>query len=195
MKKKVEFYFDFGSAPSYLAHTQLPAVMERAKAEVEYRPVLLGGIFKKTGNRPPGVIPEKLTWFKEDMTLFARKYDVPFSFPVVPITNTIQLLRGALVAKEMGCFAAYCDLIFQAIWADGQNVQEEAVWVKVLDTGDLDSKTFIEKIRSQKIKDQLIALTRQAAKRGVFGAPTFFVGDKLFFGQDRLDFVESALRD
>ncbi len=193
MKRKIDFFFDFGSAPSYLAHTQLPGLASRTGVEVAYRPFLLGGVFKETGNTPPGSIPGKFAWFKGDMALFAQKYGVPLTFPDVPISNTIVLMRGALVARELGCFGAYCDAMFKAIWVNGRNIQEEAIWVETLTETGFEADTFVEGIHRREIKDQLIANTQEAIERGIFGAPTFFAEGSMFFGQDRLDFVEQAV--
>lgn len=193
MRKNLDFYFDFGSAPSYLAHTQLSGIASRTGVELIYKPVLLGAIFKKTGNFPPGRTPEKLAWFRGDMALFARKYGVPFAFPNFPVTNTIGLLRGAFVAREQGCFAAYCDTVFEALWVKGLDIQDETVLADTLTEAGFDAGTFITGIGRQEIKEQLTATTQEAVARGVFGAPTFFTGGRLFFGQDRLEFVELAV--
>jgi 2-hydroxychromene-2-carboxylate isomerase len=192
MSQQIEFFFDFGSGPSYLAHTQLPRIAASTGAEVIYRPILLGGVFKLTGNTPPGAIAEKMAWFKGDLELWAKKYGVAYAFPKIPITNTMSLMRGAYVARGAGCFDAYCSMIFKAIWEEGLNVQDLEVFERTLDQKGFDSKVFLEGIKRPEIKEALIASTTEAVERGAFGTPTFFTAGRMFFGQDRLEFVEQA---
>ena len=192
MSQQIEFFFDFGSGPSYLAHTQLPGIKERTRAEVVYRPVLLGGIFKLTGNTPPGAVAAKMNWFKGDLELFAAKYGVTYGYPKVLITNTMSLMRGAYVAREQKCFADYYNMMFNAIWVEGLNMQDLAVFEQKLDDAGFESQLFLEGIKRQAIKDELIATTQEAVDRGAFGTPTFFTAGRMFFGQDRLEFVEQA---
>ncbi len=192
MSKQIEFFFDFGSGPSYLAHTQLPGIEERTGAELVYRPVLLGGIFKLTGNRPPGAVEAKMNWFKGDLELFAAKYGVTYAYPEILITNTMPLMRGAYVAREHNCFADYYNMVFNAIWVEGLNMQDLAVFEQKLDGAGFDSHLFLDGIKRQAIKDELIATTQEAVNRGAFGTPTLFAGERMFFGQDRLEFVEQA---
>ena len=192
MTQQIEFFFDFGSGPSYLAHTQLPGIKERTGARLLYRPVLLGGIFKLTGNRPPGAVEAKMSWFKSDLELFAAKYGVTYEYPKILITNTMSLMRGAYVAREQECFADYYNMVFNAIWIEGLNMQDVAVFEQKLDDAGFESQRFLEGIKRQAIKDELIATTEEAVARGAFGTPTFFTAERMFFGQDRLEFVEQA---
>lgn len=193
--KRLEFFFDFGSPTTYLAHTQMPALAQRTGAEIAYRPMLLGGVFKATGNQSPVTLPAKAKWMGGDLQAFARRYGVPFErnrwFPI----NTITLMRGAVAMQRQGRFAPYADAIFHAMWVEPQNMNDPQVVGAVLAKAGFDPKEMLAAIEEQGVKDELRANTDEAVSRGVFGAPTFFVGDKMFFGQDRLDFVEEALRD
>jgi 2-hydroxychromene-2-carboxylate isomerase len=193
MSNTIEFFFDFGSPATYLAHTQMPALVARTGATVRYRPMLLGGVFKATGNQSPIMIAAKGTWLGADLERFARRYGVPFNFPPGFPVNTLHLMRGAVVAEEEDTLQPYVDAVFQAMWVDTKNMTEPGVVGEVLSGAGLDAAHIFERVQEQAIKDKLIANTEEAVKRGVFGAPTFFVGDEMFWGQDRLDFVEEAL--
>lgn len=189
----VEFYFDYGSPNAYLAHVRLPAILERADARVAYRIMLLGGVFQATGNASPAA--NKLKWpnAQRDLQRFVGKYQVPFRrnphFPV----NTLKLMRGAVVAEEEGFLDRYTDLMFRGMWREGLKLDEDEVFASVLRQGRLDDRHVFARIAEDGIKAKLKSYTEAAVKRGVFGAPTFFVGAEMFFGQDRLDFVEDAL--
>ncbi len=193
MAKEVEFFFDYGSPTSYLAYTQMPGLAARTGATVIYRPMLLGGVFKATGNQSPAMLAAKSAWMGQDMMRFAARYGVPFRFnPYFPI-NTLGLMRGAMVADRAGELVAYSDAIFQAIWVDGQNMAEAEVVARVLAAAGLDPATYRTGIEQPAIKAALKAQTEEAVERGCFGAPTCFVGAEMHFGQDRLDFIEAAL--
>ena len=194
MTKTVEFYYDFGSPTVYLAATQLPSIADSLGATIDWRPMLLGGVFKSTGNQSPAVIAAKAAYMNDDLQRFANRYGVPFNWnPHFPI-NTLSLMRGAVAYHDDGVASSiYRDAIFTAIWVEGQNLNEPDVIGQVLTDAGLDPKDLMSRIGQQTVKDQLIANTEQAVNRGVFGAPTFFVGEQMFFGQDRLDFVAEAL--
>lgn len=193
MTKQVEFFFDFGSSNSYFAHTQLPKIAERAGAEIVYRPFLLGGVFKASGNTTPMAVSSKANWMVQDMKRFAKRYGVPFKFnPHFPI-NTITLMRGAIWTQENDQLLPYAKAMYQAIWVDERNMNNQDEVSKVIETMQIDPMQFREAVANQDIKDKLRINTDEAVKRGAFGAPTFFVGAEMFFGQDRLDFVEEAL--
>lgn len=194
MGKTLEFYFDFGSPPTYLAHTQMPGLARRTGATVIYRPMLLGGVFKATGNQSPVMIPAKGKHLMEvDMWRFARRYDVPLRVPPGFPINTMHLMRGAIVAQEDGCFETYADAVFDAMWVEGRDLADAEVFAAALTEAGLDAANFARRLTDRSIKDRLKALTEEAVARGVFGAPTFFVGSEMFWGQDRLDFVEQAV--
>lgn len=193
MSIPLEFFFDFGSGPSYLASTQLPEICRRTGAELIYRPILLGGVFKLTGNTPPGAVDEKMAWFIDDLKIWSAKYGVVFGFPKIGITNTMPLMRGAYVALEQGRLTEYCDLVFRSIWVEGVNMQDVDVFVTKLTSSGFDGDAYRNGIKRQEIKDALIANTQEAVDRGAFGLPTMFARGRMFFGQDRLEFVEQAV--
>jgi 2-hydroxychromene-2-carboxylate isomerase len=194
MARTLEFFFDYGSPYSYLADTQVEAITKRAGAALERKPMLLGGVFKATGNVSPAGFAPKSNWTGFDMALWARHYGVPFArnphFPV----NTLNLMRGAAAAQIDGLFDRYHPAIFRAMWVDGRNLNDMAEVAAVLKEAGLDPAHFGNRIASQDVKDRLKSTTEEAVGRGVFGAPTSFVGDRMFFGNDRLAFVESALK-
>ena len=194
MTKTVEFFYDFGSPTVYLAATQLPAIAAAVGATIDWRPMLLGGVFKSTGNQSPVVVPAKAAYMNNDLKRFAKRYGVPFSFnPHFPI-NTLALMRGAAAYQDdVVVSSTYRDAIFRAIWVEARNLNEPDVIGQVLSDAGLDPAELMNRIGQQTVKDQLIANTAEAVNRGVFGAPTFFVGEQMFFGQDRLDFVAEAL--
>lgn len=195
MSKSVEFYFDFGSPTSYLAYTQLPGICAEAGAELVYRPVLLGGVFQATGNASPIAIPAKGRYTLIDMQRFARRYGVPMKMnPFFPI-NTLQLMRAAtgVQMRQPERFAALLDCVFKGMWVDALNLGDPAVLGRVLAEAGFDPQALLALTADQEVKDALKANTEAAIKRGMFGAPTMFVGNEMFFGQDRLDFVREAL--
>ena len=194
MTKTVEFFYDFGSPTVYLAATQLPAIAAAVGATIDWRPMLLGGVFKSTGNQSPVVVPAKAAYMNNDLKRFAKRYGVPFKFnPHFPI-NTLALMRGAVAYQDdVVVSSTYRDAIFRAIWVEARNLNEPDVIGQVLSDAGLDPAELMNRIGQQTVKDQLIANTEEAVNRGVFGAPTFFVGEQMFFGQDRLDFVAEAL--
>lgn len=195
MNKQVEFYFDVGSPASYLAWTQIAQLAERHGAEVVYQPMLLGGVFKATGNASPASVPAKGRYTRIDFERFARRYQVPFAQnPFFPI-NTMQLMRGAVALLDGDQFQPYVDAVFRAIWVDGQNMGDPDVVARVLGGQRFDVAGLLQQINDPAVKERLRQITERAIERGVFGAPTFFVGDEMFFGQDRLDFVEAALAE
>lgn len=192
--KRLEFFFDFGSPTTYLAHTQMPALAGRTGAEIAYRPMLLGGVFKATGNASPAMVPAKGKWMNADLARFARRYGVEFNRnPFFPV-NTLVMMRGAAAFEGTPQFRPYVDAMFKAMWIDGKNMNDLPTAAGVLKAAAFDPADFMAKAESQPAKDRLKATTEEAVARGVFGAPTTFVGDHMFFGQDRLDFVEEALR-
>ena len=193
--KTVEFFFDFGSPATYLAWTQLPAICSAAGATLAYRPMLLGGVFQATGNASPITVPAKGKYMLTDLARFARRYDVPMRFnPHFPI-NTLALMRGAvgLQLRDPGRFDVYVTAVFRAMWVEGRNMGDPAVVAEVLAQAGLDPQSILALTGDPAVKDALKAATEEAVRRGAFGAPTMFVGEQMFFGQDRLDFVREAL--
>ncbi|MDX1722178.1 MAG: 2-hydroxychromene-2-carboxylate isomerase [Pseudomonas sp.] len=193
MSKTVEFFFDFGSPTSYLAWTQLPRIASEAGAQIVWRPMLLGGVFKASGNRSPIGIPAKGRYMLQDLARFARRYGVPLAFnPHFPI-NTLHLMRGAVGYLGSERFQPYAQAIFEALWVQQQDLGNPEVVAAVLNAAGLDAAEFEQQVSDEAVKQQLKDNTEEALQRGVFGAPTFFVGSEMFFGQDRLDFVAEAL--
>ena len=193
--KTIEFFFDFGSPTAYLAHTQLPRIAREAGAQLVHRPMLLGGVFKATGNASPVSVPAKGRWMGQDIALWARRYGVPFVFnPHFPV-NTLTLMRGAtgLQLRQPESFARYADAVFNAMWVQGRNLGDADVLAATLAEAGLAADAFMALVNDPEVKAQLIATTDEAVARGVFGAPTCFVREQMFFGQDRLDFVREAL--
>lgn len=196
MSKTVEFYFDFGSPATYLAWTQLPQLCAESGAGLVYKPMLLGGVFQATGNASPVTIPAKGRFMLQDLARFARRYQVPMQFnPHFPI-NTLGLMRGAVAVQmyQPQRFEAFLTLIFEAMWVQGRNLGDLVVLGETLAGGGFDPQQLLAWSGEQEVKDALKATTEEAIRRGVFGAPAMFVGDELFFGQDRLDFVREALQ-
>jgi 2-hydroxychromene-2-carboxylate isomerase len=193
--KAVEFYFDVGSPASYLAATQLPQLCEEAGAALIYKPMLLGGVFQATGNQSPMMISAKGRHVFEDLARHARRYGVPLkSNPHFPI-HTLLLMRGAtaMQLKHPDRFLSYLDVIWRAIWIDGHDLNDSSVVAAVLQRSGLDAAMVMAEATDPVVKATLKATTEEAVARGVFGAPTMFVGSSMFFGQDRLDFVREAL--
>jgi len=193
MAQQVEFFFDYGSPFSYLADTQLAALARRSGATVVYRPMLLGAVLKATGNASPATVPAKGRYMGVELQRWARHYGVPFAgnkfFPI----NTMRLMRGAVAAQQVECFAEYHRAIYPAFWVDGENLGELEVIRAVLGKAGLDADRILARIEEPDVKEQLRLNTEEAVRRGVFGAPTFFVGEEMFWGNDRLTFVEETL--
>ena len=196
MTKAVEFYFDVGSPAAYLAWTQLPRLAQEMHAEIEYRPFLLGGVFQATGNRSPMEVAAKGQYMQDDLARYARRYGVEFRHnPYFPI-NTLTLMRGALglQMREPARMQAYVDAVYRAIWVDAKNMNDPATVAEVLQQAGCDAEKLLALAADPAVKDQLKVQTADAVSRGVFGAPTFFVNNQMFWGQDRLDFVKEALQ-
>lgn len=196
MNKSFEYWFDFGSPAAYLAFTQLPKLETETHAKAVYRPMLLGGVFQATGNQSPASVPAKGAYTFKDFDRFAKRYGVPFKsnlhFPI----NTLLLMRGAIgiQQQEPERFLAYCKTVFQAIWVDSLNMNDPATVGAALHKAGFDPQSLMMLANEATIKEVLKTATTEAVARGVFGAPTFFVGAQMFWGQDRLDFVKEALQ-
>lgn len=193
MSKSVEFYYDYGSPTSYLAFKQLPALCQKHGAELDYKPVLLGGIFKATGNTSPMTVGAKGHYMMSDMARFAQRENIKMRFnPHFPI-NTLNLMRGAFAAVTMNKLEAYNIAVFDAIWVAEKNMGAPDVVATVLNNAGLPADELMQQSQTEMVKTALKDATATAVKRGLFGCPTMFVGEDMFFGQDRLDFVTQAL--
>lgn len=195
MSKTVEFLFDLGSPTTYLAYTQLPAICEQTDSQLIYIPILLGGVFKATGNASPATIPAKGRHMILDLDRYARRYGVPLKFnPHFPI-NTLMLMRAAtgIQLHHPERFIAFIDCLFRALWVDGRNLNDPATVAAVLSDNGFDPNEVLALTADETVKATLKDNTEKAVHRGVFGVPSMFVDNQLYFGQDRLDFVLEAL--
>lgn len=191
MSGKLEFFYDYVSVYSYLANSQLQSL---GAAEIVYRPMFLGGVMQATGNRPPATVEAKGRYMNRDIFRWAERYDIPLEWnPVFPL-NTIAALRVALVAQRRGEFLGLHQRLFDAAWSMKANIGEPEVLAGIIGDAGLAVDEYTTAIGQQDVKDELRANTEEAVARGVFGAPTFFVGEQMYFGNDRLDFVAAALR-
>ncbi len=195
MGRKLEFFFDYGSPTTYLAYTQIGRIVERTGATLVWKPMLLGGIFKATGNQSPAMVPAKGSHMGQDLARFAARYGVPLTFnPHFPI-NTLFMMRATYVAEDDKRLIDFIDMCFKSMWVEPKNMGDPEVIAQVFMAHGFDPDYYAQRTGEAAIKDKLKAVTEEAVARGVFGAPTFFVDtDEMFFGQDRLDFVEEALK-
>jgi 2-hydroxychromene-2-carboxylate isomerase len=195
---KVEFHFDFGSPNAYLSHLVIPEIERRTGATFEYVPVLLGGVFKLTGNRSPAEslagIRNKPEYEKLETRRFIERHGIttfrpnPF-FPV----NTLVLMRAAVAAQRLKVLERYVDEIFRHMWSRQKKLDDPAVLRAALAESDLDGETLLAMAQTQEVKDELLLNTQRSVDRGTFGSPTFFVKEQMFFGKDRLRDVEEAI--
>ncbi len=197
MPDSFEFLFDFGGPNSYLAHKALPDICARTGTEAVYVPILLGGLFKLTNNQAPLMryadTPAKRDYEMLEFDRFVQAHALPFKMnPHFPI-NSLQLMRGAVAAQHLGCFMPYVDAVMAAMWEDRADMRDATVADAVLDKAGLDSKALRALADEAAVKAELVANTESAANRGAFGVPTFFVGDDMFWGKERLAQVEAAL--
>lgn len=187
----IEFHFDFGSPNAYLAHRIIPGIERRNGARFRYVPILLGGVFKATGNRSPaeafGDIRNKRAFMDLETRRFLARHGItdfrrnPF-FPV----NTLTLMRGAVAARHEGCFERYVEVVFRNMWSEPKKMDEPEVVRAVLEENGLDAGRLLERAQSPEVKQELVRNTEASVARGTFGSPTFFVGDEIFFGKDQL---------
>lgn len=191
--KRVEFFYDYASTYSYLAHREIERIAATHKAELVFRPMVLGFVFKATGNSMPASVPAKATYMLQDVGRWVRHYGLPFKMPSAFPTNTIRALRTAVAALDEGTFPAYHHAVMTAYWANDQDIGDGDVLAAVASGAGLDGPRLVARSEEAAIKQQLKANTDEAINRGVFGAPAFFVGDQLFWGNDRLEFVGEAL--
>lgn len=198
MTVTVEFHFDFGSPNAYLAHRIVPEIEQRTGASFRYVPVLLGGVFKATNNRSPGEafagIRNKLEYERLETERFLRRHEItefnrnPF-FPV----NTLRIMRGAVAAEMDGTLPSYVEAVFHHMWEQPKKMDEPDVIHAALDESGIDGAAMLARIEDAAVKQRLIANTEASVARGAFGSPTFFVGNEIWFGKDRLRDVEDAI--
>lgn len=197
-RSNAEFHFDFGSPNAYLCHKVLPALEARTGVKIEYVPVLLGGLFKLANNRSPAEafagIPNKQAYDRLEVQRFIDRHGLhayrrnPF-FPV----NTLKIMRGACAAQKLGCFDRYVDVVYAAMWEQERNMPEDDVILAALDEAGLDGRGLMATAQEPDVKARLLDNTQRSHARGAFGSPTFFVGEEIFFGKDRLRDVEEEI--
>ncbi len=198
MSATIEFVFDFGSPNAYLAYRALPPILERTGARLAINPCLLGGIFKATGNKPPmiafGPIKGKFEYEKLEVRRFIAKHRLDkFRLnPHFPV-NTLMLMRGFVAAREAGAEAAYLEMGLEGMWEEDLKLDDRDVLARRIDAAGLDSASLLAAAETNPVKQKLADNTAAAVARGVFGIPTFFVGDEMFFGKERLGQVEEAV--
>jgi len=195
---KVEFHFDFGSPNAYLSHLVIPEIEKRTGAKFEYVPVLLGGVFKATNNRSPAQslvgIKNKPEYERIEMARFIKRHGITRfqSNPFFPV-NTLMMMRGAIAARPLGVFERYVDAMYRNMWADPKKMDDPNVYRTELDGAGLPTAKILELIETRPVKDELIENTNRSVERGTFGSPTFYVGNEIFFGKDRLRDVEEMI--
>jgi 2-hydroxychromene-2-carboxylate isomerase len=198
MSPTVEFHFDFGSPNAYLSHRVIPAIEKRTGARFEYVPILLGGVFKATNNVSPAVSLQGIKNKPEYTGLETRRFLARHGIkdyrpnPHFPV-NTLQIMRGAIVAQREGCFERYVDEVYRHMWSDPKKMDDADVIRAALADSGLDADAILSGTQDPDVKAKLIANTEDAVSRGVFGSPSFFVGPELYFGKDRLDEVEAEI--
>jgi 2-hydroxychromene-2-carboxylate isomerase len=195
---RIEFHFDFGSPNAYLSHLVIPQIERRTGSKFDYVPILLGGVFKLTNNRSPAEslagIKNKPAYERLETARFVERHGItrfapnPF-FPV----NTLVLMRGAVAARKLGIFERYVDEIYRHMWAEPKKMDDPDVLRAALGDSQIDAERLLELAQMAEVKNELLANTQRSVERGTFGSPTFFVGDQIFFGKDRLRDVEEAI--
>ncbi|MCZ6658360.1 MAG: 2-hydroxychromene-2-carboxylate isomerase [Gammaproteobacteria bacterium] len=200
MTVTVEFHFDFGSPNAYLSHLVIPAIEARTRVKFQYVPVLLGGVFKATGNASPAVtlqgIKNKPEYGRIEMQRFLKKHDITTykQNPHFPV-NTLQIMRGAVYAQSQDYFERYVDAVYKHMWSEPKKMDETDVIQAALDESGLPAEDILAGTQDPKVKLQLITNTEASVARGTFGSPTFYVDDEIFFGKDKLTDVEEYIVD
>ncbi len=194
MPGQVEFFFDFVSSASYLAWTQHDRFRREAGAEILWRPMLLGGVMKASGNTPPPSIPAKQAYLRRDFLRWARHYGVEMHHPSRHPVNTVTVMRGAVAYLDSPVFPAYLKTVFEGFWIRDRDIEDPSVLDALVQEAGIDPGEFRTLVDRQDIKDRLRANSDEAVARGAFGAPTFFVDGEMYFGQDRMNFVIETLQ-
>ena len=195
---KVEFHFDFGSPNAYLAHLVIPRIEQRTGVKFKYVPVLLGGVFKLTNNRSPAVsmlgIKNRLEYEELERQRFVRRHNITrFTWNPFFIVNTLFIMRGAIAAEIEGVFERYVDEVFRHMWAEPKKMDDPEVVRAALEESGFDASALLARVREPDVKDRLLQNTQASVARGTFGSPTFFVGNEIFFGKDKLRDVEEEI--
>jgi 2-hydroxychromene-2-carboxylate isomerase len=195
--QQIEFMYDFGSPNAYLVHKILPALAKRCVAEVVYRPILIGGVFKATNNQPPLIafagIPEKVDYIRVEMARFLERHKLPFKFNAHFPVNTLNVMRAAVYATGKDWENKYIDVVFNAMWVDGKDMSNLDVVAEVLSEAGLPTDDIMNAVQDADIKSSLADATAAAVARKTYGSPTMFVGKEMFFGKDSLGDLEWRL--
>ena len=189
MINSFEFFFDFGSPYSFLAHEQIKKIKKEKEIKIKYMPILLGALLKLAGLKPLVDIPIKGKYMIRDCKLCAEKYNIEFKFNNYFPIITLNLMRCVLVAEKKDFAQNFINKVFNAIWKDGLNLNDNMIVEKLLKNLDINPKTFLMEAVDSKIKDDLKKRTDEAYNKGIFGVPSFIVNNKIFWGQDRLEFA------
>jgi 2-hydroxychromene-2-carboxylate isomerase len=188
MINSIDFYFDFISPYTYLAHKRIRLLQKDKNINIEYKPILLGGLHNLEGITPPAFIKPKLKFMIRDCNMVAKKFKIQFTFNSKFPINSIKLMRGFLIISNK-VKDKYLDVMFNAYWRDNLDVEEEETLNKLIDECEIDKDLFYKKIKDQKVKDELKDNTQNAYNKEIFGAPTFMVNSQIFWGQDRLEYA------
>ncbi len=188
MTKKIDFYFDFISPYSYLAYKKVKTLQKNREINIDYKPILLGGLHNLKGITPPAFIKSKLNFMINDCNMVAKKHNIQFTFNSKFPINSIKLMRGFLII-DTKTKDNYLDIMFDAYWINNLNIEDEEVLNKLINKCGVDKKNFYKEIENEKIKDKLKNITQKAYDDEIFGAPTFVVNNKIFWGQDRLEYA------
>ncbi len=194
MTKSIEFYFDFSSPYAYLGFKEIKKYEKKYPFQIKYMPIFLGGLHNSAGITPAAFNKMKSKYMIQDTKLVATKKNIKFSFNSYFPIKTVNFMRGAIIAKNDNSEKIYIEKIFDAIWRDGLNMNDNIIINKVLKNLDLNPNIFFGKVSDIKIKDKLKKLTNDALKKGIFGAPTYYVNRKIFFGQDRLIYAIDEIK-
>ena len=196
--QRLDFYYDFGSPNAYFAWKALQGVSERTGLEVIMHPVLIGGIFKTTGNQPPwqafGNVPNKMKYMQLEIQRFIKDHNLTaFKFNSAFPVNTLLAMRGAIAAQEAGVHGVYYPAIFKALWEDDKDVSQPEIFASVLSEAGLNSEALLKAAQTSEVKQGLMDATQACVDRGAFGLPTFFLSDDMYFGKDRVWQIEQAV--
>jgi len=195
MSKTVEFYYDFSSPYTYIASERIEKICQESGASIEWKPFLLGGVFNEIGSTPAAQIDNKINYLKRDMIMCADYYDVPLNFPEVFPLNSVRAMRGAFAASEQDKLVEYNHLMFRLYFVKETDLSHPEILAEAVGGIGIDPEWFTQRIAEQDIKDMLRDETNIAVQRGIFGAPTMFVDDKMYWGNDRLDFLCRYLKE
>ena len=194
MTKSIEFYFAFSSPYAYLGFKEIKKYEKKYPFQIKYMPIFLGGLHNSAGITPAAFNKIKSKYMVQDTKLVANKKNIKFSFNSYFPIKTVNFMRGAIIAKDDNYEKIYVEKIFDSIWRDGLNMNDNIIINKVLKNLDLNPSIFFGKVSDIKIKDKLKKLTNDALKKGIFGAPTYYVNRKIFFGQDRLGYAIDEIK-